>query len=512
MSTRAVMIIVGVLAVGTSGVECVDALPYSKTAVHGIAEEVYSSGIADIAVEFRRAIHRKPETMYEEYETSALVLRALREMGIAEHNIRTGVAITGVVAHIGAGTLEETMSKHKLNATASLMYTESGPLSVSDAAHALRGSDREYIPTVIVRTEMDALPIHEDVDLPFKSEHEGVMHACGHDSHVAMVLGAARALKRIEKQLQMMRVSVRLMFQPAEEGGDGALRMIEEGALDGGDAAIMLHTSPELEVGTIATRAGPIMAGMTRLIITVNGVGGHAAHPYSTTDVVVASAAIITGLHGIVSRVIPPTEAAVLSLSYMHGGDAFNVLPNSVSIGGTLRYIEHSTLELLQETIQVRAKSIAAAHGCTCTIEMKSDGVFSNSRGVEWRSSFTAPPVINDEELFELGIATAREVFGEEAILRLPDPSMGGEDFSFLSNVVPSLMAWIGHRSPEHPKDYRTGNNLHNAKLELDERMIPRGASFLASMTMKTLERFLFERLEPIDADKVKGVRNVTAM
>ena len=511
MSTRAVMVIVGVLAAWTSGVECVDALPYSKTAVHGIAEKVYSSGIADIAVEFRRAIHRKPETMYEEYETSALMLRALREMGIAEHNIRTGVAITGVVAHIGAGTLEETLSKHKLNATMAYTRSESGPPTLGEAARALRGVE-SYIPTVILRADMDALPIHEDNDLAFKSTNDGVMHACGHDSHTAMLLGAAAALKRIEKDLIAMGGSVRLMFQPAEEGGDGALRMIEEGALDGGDAAIMLHTSPELEVGTIATRAGPIMAGMTRLIITVNGVGGHAAHPYSTTDVVVASAAIITGLHGIVSRVIPPTEAAVLSLSYMHGGDAFNVLPNSVSIGGTLRYIEHSTLELLQETIQVRAKSIAAAHGCTCTIEMKSDGVFSNSRGVEWRSSFTAPPVINDEELFELGIATAREVFGEEAILRLPDPSMGGEDFSFLSNVVPSLMAWIGHRSPEHPKDYRTGNNLHNAKLELDERMIPRGASFLASMAMKTLERFLFERLEPIDAAKVKGVRNVTAM
>ena len=494
MSTRAVMIIVGVLAVGTSGVECVDALPYSKTAVHGIAEEVYSSGIADIAVEFRRAIHRKPETMYEEYETSALVLRALREMGIAEHNIRTGVAITGVVAHIGAGTLEETLSKHKLNATMAYTRSESGPPTLGEAARALRGVE-SYIPTVILRADMDALPIHEDNDLAFKSTNDGVMHACGHDSHTAMLLGAAAALKRIEKDLVAMGGSVRLMFQPAEEGGDGALRMIEEGALDGADAAVMLHTSPEYNVGTIATRAGPIMAGAGMIKITVHGVGGHAAKPHSTTDVVVAGAAVVTGLHGIVSRVIEPSEAAVLSLPYLRAGDAFNVLPTTFTIAGTFRFLSQKTLNTLMRTIHQRAESIAAAHGCSVTIDTFSDTkTFTNSKGEEWKSNFFVPPVINDEEMYELGIATAEEAFGADGALRLSEASMGGEDFALVGNVVPSLMAWIGHRNPDHPKDFRTGNNLHNAKLEIDERAIPRGSAFLASMAMKTLDLFLGEQ------------------
>ena len=489
-----VALIVGVLAVGTSGVECVDALPYSKTAVHGIAEKVYSSGIADDAIEYRRTIHMNPETKYEEYETGAYVASKLREMGIAEHNIRTEVAFTGVIAHIGAGTLEETMGKHKLNATAAYTYVEPGPPSITEAARSLRGSG-SYIPTVILRADMDALPVQELVDVPFKSKNDGVMHACGHDAHTAMLLGAAKVLKSMEDELIAMGGSVRLMFQPAEEGGAGALRMMREGVLDGGDAAVMLHTSPVYEVGTINSRVGPIMAASARIFITVHGVGGHAAAPHTGTDVVVAAAAIITGVHGIVSRVVTPTDAAVISLPYLRAGDAFNVLPNTFEIGGTIRALNSDTLNLLVDTIKLRAESIAAGHGCTVTVSTGAGDTFTNSKGMVWKRE-QGTPVTNDKEMFEIGMATAEELFGADAAQELSEASMGGEDFCYLGNIIPSLMSWIGHRTPEHGKDDRTGNNLHNANLQIDERMIPRGASFLASMAVKVIERFNAEKLE----------------
>ena len=206
-------------------------------------------------------------------------------------------------------------------------------------------------------------------------------------------------------------------------------------------------------------------------------------------DAVVAAAAIVTGIHAIVSRIVTPTDAAVISLPYLRAGDAFNVLPNTATIGGTIRALDQKTLMLLEDTIKLRAKSIAAGFGCTADVLIEKDGVFTNSRGVEWKSAKYLP-VINDKEMFEIGMATAEELFGADAAVTLPAASMAGEDFCFLGNVIPSLMAWIGHRTPEHGKDDRTGTNLHNAKLQIDERMLPRGASFLASMAVRVIERF----------------------
>lgn len=210
-------------------------------------------------------------------------------------------------------------------------------------------------------------------------------------------------------------------------------------------------------------------------------------------DVVVAAAAVITGIHAIVSRVVSPTDAGVISLPHLRAGDAFNVLPDSVTIGGTIRALDNETLDLLASTVKLRAEKIAGGYGCTVTVDFREDEVHTNSRGVAWSSALYLP-VVNDEEMFALGMATAKDVFGANATQTLPAASMAGEDFCFLTNVVPSLMSWIGSRSEGHSTGERSGNNLHNAKFELDERILPRGASYLASMAMRVLERFVAAR------------------
>ena len=472
--------------------EMPDPLPYVDTAVYGVAAAVYNTRIDHEAIGYRRVIHRNPETKYEEYETGEFVARKLRQMGIEEHNIRTGVAVTGVIAHIGAGTLEESLSKHALNVTAANKWVAPGPKTITEVARSLQASD--YIPTVILRADMDALPVQELVDVPFKSKNDGVMHACGHDAHTAMLLGAAKVLKSMEDELIAMGGSVRLMFQPAEEGGAGALRMIEEGGLDGADAAVMLHTTGQFEVGTLAAKPGIMNAGSMRLVITVEGVGGHAAYPHTATDVVVAAAAVITGIHGIVSRVLPPTDSAVISLAMVHAGDAFNVLPNTVTIGGTLRTFDVETRDLMMSTIRLRAQSIAASYGCKAVVGFGEDDVFTNSRGVEWKNVLYSP-IVNDAEMYEIGKATAEELFEEDVWTALTQVSgMAGEDFGFVSNAVPSLQVLMGHRSPEHKAYERTGSNHHNARFEMDERSIPRGSAFLASMAIQVIERFNAEK------------------
>ncbi len=314
-----------------------------------------------------------------------------------------------------------------------------------------------------------------------------------------MLLGAAMALKRQEQKLVDLGGSVRLLFQPAEEGGGGALRMIEQGALNGADAAAMLHSSPELEVGTIASRAGAIMAGSTKLEISVQGVGGHAAYPHTTTDTVAAAAAVINGLHGIVSRSVRPTDSAVVSLTFLNAGHAYNVLPDEVTIGGTVRALDAGTLGEVLAKIRARAELISRGYGCTAVVNFREDEVFTNSRGVEWHG-ISYPPVVNDAGVFRLGMRTAEALFGARSVLALDEPSMAGEDFSFIGNAVPASMFWIGHRSEGHERGERTGNNLHNARFELDERVLPRGAAFLAGVAVDWIRAWK-EKGGPADAD-----------
>ena len=362
-------------------------LPFNDEAF-STAGTVYGTDIAEKIVSYRREIHKHPELKYSEYKTGALVAQALRDMGVPDENIMEGVAITGVVAHIGAGTLESSLKQGK-------QFNFSAPVWGDPSTFARSPEQvihREDTSTVfLLRADMDALPIFEETDVDFRSTIDGKMHACGHDTHTAMLIGAAMALKAREEELKALNGAVRLYFQPAEEGGAGAARGLAEGALNGVDAAAMLHTNPEFEVGTLAGREGAMMAQGGVIHIEIEGTGGHAAFPDTYNDAIAAAAAVITGLNNIVSRLVNPTEQAVLSLTLLRSGEgdsqAYNVSPEKVVIGGTIRTLTNETKKILVDAIEERATSIAASFNCTATVGLPPQmrGMLKNDRGVLWK-------------------------------------------------------------------------------------------------------------------------------
>ena len=280
--------------------------------------------ISDWIIEIRRELHRHPELMYEEFKTSELVRRELDKLGIP---YESPIAKTGVLGIIGNGN---------------------GPC-------------------VALRADMDALPIHEETDVPFKSEIDGKMHACGHDGHTSMLRAAAKILKENEKNVNG---TIKLLFQPAEEGGAGGKLMRDEGALDTPEVERIfgLHVWPLLPTFTIGSREGTFLAATSFLEMTVEGEGGHAAMPHLTRDPVVASAQIITNLQTIISRELDPLDSGVVSISTIHGGQVSNVIPPEVKLMGTLRSLTTEGLKNLQNRVKTVAETIAQAHSCKATV------------------------------------------------------------------------------------------------------------------------------------------------
>jgi amidohydrolase len=380
-----------------------------------------AQSIAETIVADRRTIHSRPELGYQEKETAALVEARLLDLGI---EYRGGVGGTGVIGLV-------------------------------------RGARPG--PTVLLRADMDALPITEESDAPYVSQHPGVMHACGHDAHTAMLLGAARILQERRTQFDG---AVKLMFQPAEEGGAGAVKMIDEGLLDDPpvDAAFAIHTSHDTPTGTMTARGGPLLAGANSFTITVTGRGGHASRPQTTVDPVVVASQIVVALQTLVSREVEPGVPAVITLGALLAGTTFNVIPDRAQIMGTIRAYDAGLMNQLEARIETVAKGVASSLRAEAKVEIH----------------MHYPPTINNEAMVELAGGAVR---GLGITVVQGSPIMAAEDFSFVLQRVPGAMLMLGVRKPSwtQPKP------AHTAQFDLDEDALALGTAAYTAMALEFL-------------------------
>ncbi|MFC3579413.1 M20 metallopeptidase family protein [Sphingomonas hylomeconis] len=379
--------------------------------------------LADV-IELRRAIHADPEVGLHCPRTADKIRAALAGLPL---EIRTSTSTTGLIA-------------------------------------ILRGG-RDNGRTVLLRGDHDALPMQEETGLPFASTVPGAMHACGHDSHTAMLVGAARALSARREDLPG---TIVFMFQPGEEGYHGARFMIEDGLLadPAPEAAFALHISPNMPAGTFVSRNGPLLASTDAINITVHGRGGHAAMPHDCLDPIPVACEIVTALSSFIARQIAVTDPAVLSITKIEAGSAYNIVPERVEMKGTLRTLSHATREQARAGIARLVEHIALAHGCTA--ELRIDEGY--------------PVTENDPRAVAMIRAVAERI---SAYQTMPAPMMGGEDFSYVLREIPGAMAFVGV-APEGT-DPRTNPPLHNTKMTIREDVMAKGVAMHCALA----ERFL---------------------
>jgi len=377
------------------------------------------------AVALRRAIHAEPELGLDLPKTTAKVKAALAGLPL---EIREGPSTSGLVA-------------------------------------ILRGPANGR--TVLLRGDMDALPLIEDTGLAFASRTEGAMHACGHDTHVAMLAGAARALCARREQLAG---TVMFMFQPGEEGWHGARFMIDDGLLDPlPDAAFALHISPNMPAGVFAGRVGPLLAASDTLRVRVIGAGGHASMPHDALDPIPVLCEIVTALQTLVTRRVSVFAPAVITIAHIHAGTTSNVIPEDGRLLGTIRTFSEHTRATIHEGARRVAENIAAAHGARAEVEI--DHGF--------------PVTVCDGRVTGLAERTAKALFGEEAWVTMPNPMMGAEDFAYILQKLPGAMAFLG-AAPEGG-DYRTCCALHSNRMTLNEDVMARGIAMHCAMAEAAL-------------------------
>lgn len=378
-----------------------------RTEAHALREELIAR---------RRDLHEHPETAFEEVRTSGIVAEELNKLGL---EVQTGVGKTGVVGILDGD--------------------EDGP-------------------TVLVRADMDALPIEEENDVPYRSTVAGKMHACGHDAHTSIGLGVAKVMSQHRDQL---RGRIKFVFQPAEEVAGGALAMIKDGVLEHPrpDVSLGLHVWSGIPIGEVGITSGPTMAGSNAFKITVTGKGGHGASPHETHDPVICAAQMITALQTVVSRNVDPLDGAVVSVTQMQAGSADNVIPQQAVLRGTTRAFRQEVQTLIKERMQTVVTNLAAAMNCTARLEYNDQTV----------------PVINDPVVTER-VRGALGTIMDPNKIRFDERTMGAEDMGYLMDDVPGLFMFVGAANSELGTDYPH----HHPKFNIDEDVLPLSVALMS--------------------------------
>lgn len=367
--------------------------------------------ISDIAA-WRREIHSLPETAFAEHRTAAFVAERLKTFGL---EVATGIGKTGVV-----GTLR-------------------------------RGDGNGAIG---LRADLDALHIHEENTFAHRSQHDGIMHACGHDGHTAMLLGAARHLAAMGR----FSGTIRFIFQPAEENEAGGRAMVEDGLFDRFpvDRVFGLHNWPALDVGKAAVRAGPVMASADNFEIVLKGAGGHAAMPHLGHDPAVAAAALVVQMQSIISRMRDPVDPAVISVTQIHTGETWNAIPDTATLRGTVRAFSDAARDSIEGHMARMTEHIAAAHDMVASFT--------------YRRRY--PPTVNDADAAAFCIEVLTDLIGAANVIVDPAPSMGAEDFAFMLEKRPGAYIWLGNRDAGHKAP------LHNARYDFNDSALAYGIAY----------------------------------
>ncbi len=377
----------------------------------------------DWLVETRRDLHMHPETGLQEIRTSAKAAEELQKLGL---EVKTGIATTGVVGLLHGGSPGR---------------------------------------TIAIRADMDALPVREETGLPFASKNNGVMHACGHDAHVAMALGTARVLAGMREQIHG---NVKFIMQPAEENLGGARDMIVEGAMEDPkvDAIISIHVETHASVGTLTIKSGPIWASADAFVVSINGKGGHGSQPHDSVDPIHIAAHVIVAIQTMIPRMLDARDPVVVSVCSIQGGTAFNIIPESVTLSGTVRTLSQERRAVMPAKLEDIVRGVTATFGGTY--------------------DFTYVPAVpvtsNDPGMTEIMRGVAEDLWGAENVLDMERPNMGSEDYSYYVKEVPGVMGRLGAAkagAERYP--------AHHPKFDIDERCLPFGVELLSATAIKFL-------------------------